>query len=148
MSRRATFWAIVTGSLIAGLFIAVGGIQSYLVTHDQLHDQLGFLAIQMTWIVLIPASLLIAWLSRRLAAQPRSALLASVLAGFLGGIGCIIANALLQAVRQDHLNESYPGIMPAFLLTSFLLVLALGPLLGGIVGVFGPLLRTSQPKAE
>lgn len=142
MSRRATYLALATGSLIAGLFVAVGGAQAYLVAHDQLHDQLGFLATQLTWVVLIPAGLLAVWPSRLLAAQPRTAVLASALAGFLGDVGCIIANVLLQAVRPDHLYESYPGIIPVFVLVSILSVLAAGPLLGGVVGVFGPALRT------
>jgi hypothetical protein len=140
--------ALVTGSLIAGLIVAVGGTQAYLVAHDQLHDQLGFLATQLSWVVLVLAGLIVVWLSRRLATQPRTAVLASALAGLLGAIGCIIANVPLQAVRQDHLSESYPGIIPAFVLVSILAVLAAGPLLGGVVGVFGSALRTAQSTPE
>ncbi|MBA3825145.1 MAG: hypothetical protein H0X24_14765 [Ktedonobacterales bacterium] len=146
MSRGSLSLAVTIGSLLAGLFVAAGVAQAYLITHDQLHDQLGFLATQLTWVVFVPGVLLVAWLSRRLASQPRHAVLASALAGFIGSVGCIIANVLLQTVRQDHLNESYPGIMPAFLLVSFLSVLAAGPLLGGVVGAFAPTLRTSQSK--
>lgn len=146
MTRGAAFLALATGMLNAGLFVVVGGAQAYLVAHDQLHGQLGLLAIQLTWVVLVPAGLLVVWLSRRLASQPRNAVLASALAGLLGGIGCIFANVLLQAVRQDHLSESYPGIMPAFVLVSILAVLAAGPLLGGVVGSLGSALRTPHVK--
>lgn len=128
------------------VFVAVGAAQAYLVAHDQLHDQLGFLAIQLTWVALVPAGLLVVWLSRHLATQPRTAVLASALAGFLGGIGCILADVLLQAVRQNYPYESYPGIMPAFVLVSILSVLAAGPLLGGVVGVVGPALRTTRSR--
>jgi hypothetical protein len=132
---------------MAGLFVVVGGAQAYLVAHNQLHDQLGFLATQLTWVVLVPAGLLMVWLSRRLATQPRTAVLASALAGLLGGVGCIFANVLLQAVRQDHLYESYPGIMPAFVLVSILSVLAAGPILGGAVGVVGPAVLTVRSNS-
>lgn len=145
-SRGPTLVALAIGSLIAGLFVTVGAAQAYLVAHDQLHDQLGFLVTQLTWVVIVPSGLLVVWLSRRLARQPRTAVLASALAGFLGGVGCFLANVLLQAVRQDHLYESYPGIMPAFVLVSILAVLAAGPLLGGVVGVFGPALRATRSK--
>lgn len=146
MTRGATFLALATGTLIAGLCVVVGVAQAYLVAHDQLHDQLGFLAMQLTWVVLVPAGLLMVWLSRRPATQPRNALLASALAGFLGGVGCIIANVLMPAARHEHLDESYPGIMPAFVLVSILSVLAAGPLLGVVVGIIGPALGIPRSK--
>jgi hypothetical protein len=149
MTRRSTFLALAIGALIAVLFVAVGIAQAYLVAHDQLHDQLGYLAMQLTWVVLIPTGLLIIWLDRHLAKQLpgiSARVLASALAGFLGGVGCIIANVPLQAIQHEHLNESYPGVMPAFVLVSFLAMLVAGPLLGVMLGICGSAVSTLRSR--
>jgi uncharacterized membrane protein YeaQ/YmgE (transglycosylase-associated protein family) len=146
MARRGTSLALGIGTLIAGLFVAVGILQAYLVTQDRLHDQFGFLAMQLTWIILVPAGVLLVWLGRRLAAQPHRAGAVLLASALLGGVGCIVANVLLQITRQGHPLESYPGLMPAFVLVSVLSVFVAGPLLGVVLGISGPALSTLRSR--
>jgi hypothetical protein len=138
---------LASGALAAGLFVAVGAFQAYLVAHDWLHGRPGFLALQLTWVVAIPVGLLLLRLGRRLAARARgvgTVARAGALAGLVGSAGCVLANVLLQVTRQGHPLESYPGVMPAFLPPSILGVLLAGTLLGMALGLGGALLGSRR----
>jgi hypothetical protein len=138
MTRGEKTLVVGVGALSAGLYVAVGVVQAYLVAQDRLHDQLGWLALQLTWAVAIPVGALLLWLGRRLARHAIAAVArAGAVAGLLGGIGCVLANAMLQATWREHWAESYPGIMPAFVPVSIIAVLAAGVVLGAVLGVAG-----------
>ena len=143
MTRQDTPMALGTGALIAGLFVAVGAIQGYLVAEDRLHDQPGFLALQLTWVVIIPVGLLLLRLGHRAGARAHgvgAVARAGALAGLVGSAGCVMANVLLQVARQEHPLESYPGVIPAFVPQSIVVVLLAGTLLGMALGLGGALL--------
>jgi hypothetical protein len=145
--RRAASEALGVGTLIAGLFVAVGVFQASLVAQHQL----SFLALQLTWIILVPAGLLLIWLGHHLATLAlRASAVASAgaLAGLLGGAGCVFANILLQITRRQHPLESYPGLIPAFVAVSVLSVLAAGILLGAACGISGSLLGAARASGR
>jgi hypothetical protein len=143
VTRRDLAPALASGALAAGLFVAVGAFQAYLVAHDWLHGQPGFLALQLTWIVDIPAGLLLLRLGRHLAARARGVgaiARAEALAGLMGSSGCVLANAVLQMTRREHPLQSYQGVMPAFVPESILAVLLAGALVGVALGLGSTLL--------
>jgi hypothetical protein len=58
------------------------------------NDRLGYRALQLSWVVLVAAGLVIVWLGRRLPAQPHragTALLTSALTACLGGVASVAA---------------------------------------------------------
>jgi hypothetical protein len=140
MTRRDVVLALGNGALIAGLFVAVGAFQAYLVAQDWLHGQPGFLALQLTWAAAIPAGVLLAQLGRLLTVRtPGAGVIAraGALAGLLGSAGCVLANVLLQVVWRAHRQESYPGIMPAFVPESIVAVIAASALAGLVLSLGG-----------
>lgn len=150
ITRRDLSLALGSGALIAGIFVAAGAFQAYLVRQDRLHGALGFLALQLTWAMVIPAGFVVLYMGRRLAARARSAGVvarAGALAGLMGSTGCVLANALLQWTWRAHRMESYPGVMPAFVPESIVAVLMAGTLLGLALGLSGMARRAAVAHA-
>lgn len=141
--------AFRAGVLSGMILFCVGVVQAVVVALDQLHGAFGTVVAVLFWPGFVLAMVPLVLLGQNLGdggIRGWAALRAGALAGFVAGLGYLIADVLiLLAMRQRPLSSN-PAVVPSFTLAPFVALLVVASLAGALLSLVGARVARSRRR--